>query len=92
MAETLAALLADAGLRPKRTTAAHTEKLRCPKCDGGRTHEISLSLTIDPDGCGATWRCHRGSCGWDGGGRTSVQGQRVCAASRTSATCAKARA
>lgn len=66
---TLADLLAEAGIRLKSQRAGHQEHVRCPKCDGGRTREISLSVRIDDDGGGATWICHRGSCGWQSGAR-----------------------
>ncbi|MDT8276718.1 bifunctional DNA primase/helicase [Roseomonas mucosa] len=68
-AETLVDLLAEQGIRPKSYAPGHTEKLRCPRCDGGRTKEQSLSLSIDDDAMGATWKCHRGHCGWADGGR-----------------------
>lgn len=69
MADSLPGLLADAGIRLKRLDPNHTEHLICPKCEGGRTRETSLSVTVDADGFGATWRCHRGTCGWQDGGR-----------------------
>ncbi len=67
--ENLSDLLADAGLRLKRQTPGHSETHRCPRCNGGATRELSLSVTVDADGDGAAWQCHRGSCGWKGGGR-----------------------
>ncbi len=42
------------GIRLKRWSAGTTEKVVCPKCGGGRTREISLSVSIDQDGNGAT--------------------------------------
>lgn len=72
-AEDLPGLLSDArisgmkSLRPR-----HTEKLTCPQCGGGSDREKSLSVTIDDDGEGATWQCHRGKCGWKGGGRVGI--------------------
>jgi len=69
----LPGLLADANIRLKKTMApGSAHKVVCPKCEGGRTREISLSVQIDDDGQGATWNCKRGSCGWTGGGK--VQG------------------
>ena len=69
----LPGLLADANIRLKRTMApGSSHKVICPKCEGGRTREVSLSVQIDDDGQGATWNCKRGSCGWSGGGK--VQG------------------
>ena len=76
MADSLAGLLAEHGIRLKRLTAGHNEKVRCPKCEGGRTRELSLSVAIDDDGQGSTWRCWRGNCGWTGGGRVHSDGPR----------------
>jgi twinkle protein len=70
----LPGLLADHDIRLKRLTPGHSEKIRCPKCQGGRTHEMSLSVTVDDDGEGAAWRCHRGKCGWTGGKRVRLDG------------------
>ncbi len=71
--ETISALLAGADIRVKRVPSpGQSVKALCPRCGGGRTHEQSLSLTIDQDGGGATWRCHRGSCGWQDGARLSI--------------------
>jgi len=40
-------------------------KTVCPKCDGGRTGELSLSVNEKEDGI--VWlRCWRASCGWRG--------------------------
>lgn len=69
MATSLPELLGEHQIRVKRMTPGAVEKVRCPKCDGGRTKEVSLSVKIDADGNGATWLCHRGSCGWTGGGK-----------------------
>lgn len=63
----VADILAEAGIRVKSLRPGSTSHVRCPTCDGGRTREISLSVTIDEDGSGAAWVCHRGSCGWKGG-------------------------
>lgn len=68
-ATSLAEMFAEHGIRPRSQQPGHSEKLRCPRCDGGRTKELSLSLKIDDDGEGAVWRCHRGNCGWSDGGR-----------------------
>lgn len=65
----LAELLAENGIAPKSQRSGNTEKLSCPKCEGGRTREACLSLAIDAYGAGATWKCHRGNCGWASGGR-----------------------
>jgi len=66
---TLSDILADAKIKLKSQRPGHTEQVLCPHCDGGRTRELSLSVTIDADGMGAVWTCHRGSCGWKSGGR-----------------------
>ena len=68
----LIGLLTDAGIRLKRTMApGSAHKVMCPKCEGGRTREESLSVKIDDDGQGATWNCKRGSCGWSDGGKVA---------------------
>jgi twinkle protein len=67
--EDLPGLLADAGIRLKSMRPGEAAKVFCPRCGGGRTREVSLSVRIDDDAGGATWQCHRGSCGWKGGGR-----------------------
>lgn len=82
MAEHLEDLLADAGIKLKRLTPGHTEKLICPKCQGGKQRESSLAVTIDPDGMGAVWKCHRGNCGWTNGGKTNSANPRPAAAPR----------
>jgi twinkle protein len=65
-------LLAEHGIPRMRSLApGHSEKLVCPRCNGGKTREQSLSVTIDPDGDGAVWRCHRGNCGWTDGGKVA---------------------
>ena len=56
----LIGLLTDAGIRLKRSMAPGSQhKVLCPKCDGGRTHELSLSVHINDDGQGAAWSCKR---------------------------------
>lgn len=37
----------------------------CPKCDGGRGREVSLSIRTSADGV-VTMKCYRASCGWFG--------------------------
>lgn len=68
--ETLAELLDAARVRLKSHAPGHTEHIACPKCDGGRSKEISFSVTIDDDGEGFASICHRGSCGHSEGART----------------------
>lgn len=69
MATDLPGLLSDAGIRLKRMSAGHAEKVKCPSCEGGREREASLQVKVDDDGEGATWNCWRGTCGFKGGGR-----------------------
>lgn len=59
---TVADVLSEAGIRVRSYAAGRTEHTTCPVCAGGRTKEKSLAVTIDADGGGATWVCHRGSC------------------------------
>ena len=71
-ADTISALLTDVDIRVKRIPSpGQSVKVLCPRCGGGRTHEQSLSLSVDQDGQGAAWRCHRGGCGWQDGARLS---------------------
>lgn len=82
MAANLAELLAENNIRKAKISPGTTSHVRCPICDGGKTHEDSLSVTIDADGEGAAWVCHRGSCPSAPGGarlRTSapVQPKRI---------------
>lgn len=62
-------LLLDHGIRLKSIRPGRNEHILCPRCEGGSSREKSLSVTIDADGQGATWICHRGSCGWVDGAR-----------------------
>jgi twinkle protein len=65
----LPGLLAEQGIYPKSYQPGNNDRLSCPRCGGGKTQEKSLSVTIDPDGDGATWICHRGNCAWRDGAR-----------------------
>jgi|GEM_PF-737169 len=65
----LSDILADARLKPKSQHAGASSQVTCPKCEGGRSRELSCTVTIDQDAMGAVWVCHRGSCGWKGGAR-----------------------
>ncbi|CAK7357360.1 unnamed protein product [Dovyalis caffra] len=40
--------------------------LLCPKCQGGKTMERSLSFNISLDEDFAMWRCFNAGCGWTG--------------------------
>ena len=65
----LPGILADHGIRLKSMRAGATQKVICPRCHGGSQKEPCLSVTIDRDGDGVTWKCHRGKCGWTEGFR-----------------------
>jgi twinkle protein len=66
--KTLYELLADEGIHVKSLEAGLTRHIDCPHCQGGNHFDKrTLSVTIDKDGRGAAWVCHRGSCGWNGG-------------------------
>ena len=60
--------------RFKAGAVGQDQKLICPKCGGGRTQELSLRFKLDNYG-GATWVCHRATCGWKGN-VPSAMGQR----------------
>ena len=45
-----------------------SRRLLCPECGGGRSRELSLSVTLKSEG-GAVWHCFRATCGWSGGVR-----------------------
>jgi twinkle protein len=64
---TITELLAGHGIRPRNYKPGQPQKMVCPKCNDQRDH--SLTLTVDEDGNGAVWTCHRGKCGWTGGAR-----------------------
>lgn len=69
------ALLSDQGIRPKRLTPGVWTRATCPKCEGGRDREDSLAVRVDNDTLGAIWKCHRGTCGWEGNGRVAGAGR-----------------
>ena len=60
-------ILSDLGIRLKSIAPGRNEKIICPKCGGGKTRETCLSVTIDDFGEGVMWKCHRATCGWQGG-------------------------
>jgi twinkle protein len=64
-------LLAEEGISRLRSyQPGRQNRADCPRCGGGDHHErFTLSVHIDDDGRGATWRCWRGSCGWKAGVR-----------------------
>jgi twinkle protein len=65
--QSVADILSDAGIRVKSMRPGATSHVLCPKCEGGRSREISLSVTVDAEGDGCTWVCHRATCGWKDG-------------------------
>jgi twinkle protein len=66
--KTLFDLLADHDIHLKHRGAGSTHHIDCPQCGGGQHRDKgSLSVTIDKDGRGAAWVCHRGTCGFTGG-------------------------
>lgn len=71
---TLHDLLSDARIRTKGTEAGRNYHTICPKCGGGSTREVSLSVSFDEDGHGFTCVCHRGSCGYRDGKRVQTDG------------------
>lgn len=73
----LVELVAERGVKLKSWAAGHTEKSICPKCGGGKTRELSLSTTVDADGLGVVFQCHRGSCGWTDGVRQHTDDGKV---------------
>ena len=52
-------------------------RVMCPKCEGGKSKEQSLSVEIDHKG--ARFMCHRGLCNWNGGYLNEIEsgGNRV---------------
>jgi hypothetical protein len=73
MAGDLRDLLADQGIVasqfPKglQLRAGVTSTGLCARCSGGPKRERNFRLTVDDDGFGAVWICHRANnCGWTG--------------------------
>lgn len=76
-ADSLPGILADLGVRMKSLAPGYNQHMICPRCSGGKSREMSLSVTIDPDGAGVAWVCHRGTCGWTGGQRVHGEAERA---------------
>lgn len=57
--------LADLGVFVQRWQPGATVRIRCPQTECAAKRKTNLAVTIDPDGRGATFVCHR--CGWTGG-------------------------
>ena len=72
--DSLAGLLADRGIRLKSQHPGHTEHAICSKCGGGTQREACQSVTVDEDGQGFAWICHRATCGDTGGARVPTPG------------------
>ncbi len=90
MTDTIYALAAEFGFKLKSYRAGQTENgIICPACGGGKTKEKSLNVTIDPDGLGLTFNCHRGSCGNHGGKRLSARLQGGLSTNRSPSTTPK---
>ena len=64
---TIRDLLNRNGIYLKIYAPAQYNALICPTCKGGSSSEESLSVKIEDDGQSAVWKCHRGTCGWEGG-------------------------
>ena len=64
---TIRDLLARNGIYLKQYAPAQYNALICPTCKGGSSSEESLSVKIEDKGESAVWKCHRGTCGWEGG-------------------------
>src|SRR5690349_20825166 len=62
--QSLEEALQEVGFLPQPFVDGRTYRLRCPTCNA--RDEDSLDLTVDDDGLGAVWNCHRGKCGWRG--------------------------
>lgn len=83
---TIRDLLASYGIYLKSYAPAQHNALICPTCKGGSGSEESLSLKIEDDSQSAVWKCHRGTCGWEGGcslrsdspGAPGIPGEMAC--------------
>jgi twinkle protein len=63
----LTELLLDRGISLEHPPAlGASQRMVCPECGGGRSGELSLSVTLLPTGA-AVWNCFRATCGWAGG-------------------------
>lgn len=85
--------LAQRGLALSHVLGFGQHRLVCPVCEGGRTSERSLALTLqDPskgDGAAcaaALWICHRATCGVQGGFRLPCLPRRARSSTSSSST------
>lgn len=69
---TIRDLLSSRGIYLKSYAPGQHTALICPTCKGGSSSEESLSVKIEDDSQSAAWCCHRGTCGWEGGGSLSA--------------------
>ena len=60
-------VLLDRNIVLRSYAAGQHNGLMCPQCQGGSTKEASFSINIEKDGSTAAWKCHRGTCGFEGG-------------------------
>jgi twinkle protein len=59
-------LLLAEGIRLRSWAPGSQQHTVCPKCEGGKTREQSLSVHIDETDKSAQFICHRGTCGFTG--------------------------
>ncbi|KAL7089565.1 hypothetical protein ACP275_13G192900 [Erythranthe tilingii] len=54
------------GVNPNSCTPGQYDLLYCPKCEGGKSIQRSLSFHINQNRSYAMWRCFDSKCGWAG--------------------------
>lgn len=74
--EILKIKLKQLGLDIGRCAPGVENRMLCPKCNGGDSEELSLSLFLDEDGFSAVWMCFRAKCGWKGSTSALVDNNR----------------
>lgn len=60
-------LLQERNIVLRSYSAGQHNGLMCPVCQGGSTKEASFSINIEKDGTTAAYKCHRGTCNFEGG-------------------------